>query len=192
MKPRHTLLQKNGHLNKMGQHQAGRHRVPEQRSGVVIRKILVPIDFSLQSRRAVEYAARFARQFGSSIALMHVVKPKVDEVDYGYGPVIRRIADPNQIKRAESRLSAIRKTRLSTAVDAATLVRIGVPDSEIVRAANELGAGLIVMGAHSLPAGQVAPLEGVAQSVVGRAPCPVLVVRAKGPKDFPLTVKPHQ
>jgi nucleotide-binding universal stress UspA family protein len=164
------------HLRK---HPAKRHRFLENGSGTPIPKILVPIDFSLQSKRAVEYAAMFVRRFGASITLLHVVKPVVSQADYGYGPVIRQIADDNLVNKAKTRLNAMRKTRLSIAAHAATIVRTGVPDFEIVRAAKDLGIGLIVMGSHSRATCQPTPIGGVAHSVVGLAPCPVLVVRTK-------------
>src|SRR5437762_12604004 len=40
-----------------------------------LRKILVPIDFSETSKKAFQYALRFAEQFGCEIVLLHVVEP---------------------------------------------------------------------------------------------------------------------
>src|SRR5438876_11355657 len=40
-----------------------------------IKKILVPIDFSPMSKKAFQYAVRFAEQFGCEIVLLHVVEP---------------------------------------------------------------------------------------------------------------------
>ena len=41
-----------------------------------LKKILVPIDFSLMSKKAFHYALRFAEQFGCEIVLLHVVEPE--------------------------------------------------------------------------------------------------------------------
>src|SRR5215475_2128732 len=39
------------------------------------KRILVPIDFSATSKKALQYALRFAEQFGCEIVLLHVVEP---------------------------------------------------------------------------------------------------------------------
>jgi len=44
--------------------------VPE----VNLKRILVPIDFSGQSRKAMEYALSFARQFNAEVLLLHVIE----------------------------------------------------------------------------------------------------------------------
>ena len=40
-----------------------------------LKKILVPTDFSETSKKAVQYALRFAEQFGCEVALLYVVEP---------------------------------------------------------------------------------------------------------------------
>ena len=45
-----------------------------------IRRILVPVDFSPNSRKAVDYASAFAKQFGATLTFLHVV-----QLNYAYG-----------------------------------------------------------------------------------------------------------
>ena len=40
-----------------------------------LKRILVPTDFSETSKKAVQYALRFAEQFGCEIAFLYVVEP---------------------------------------------------------------------------------------------------------------------
>ena len=56
-------------------------------------------------------------------------------------------------------------------------LRAGQPDGEIVTLAEELGAGLIVMGSRGLGGVRRALMGSVADSVVRHAHCPVMVVR---------------
>ena len=56
-------------------------------------------------------------------------------------------------------------------------LRIGKPDEEIVSQAEELGAGLIVIGSRGLGGIRCALMGSVSDSVVRHAHCPVLVVR---------------
>ena len=39
-----------------------------------LKKILVPVDFSEQSRKALQYATSFAKQFGAEIIVLHVLE----------------------------------------------------------------------------------------------------------------------
>ena len=55
--------------------------------------------------------------------------------------------------------------------------RVGRPDAEIVGLADELGAGLIVLGSRGLGTLRRALMGSVSDSVVRHAHCPVLVVR---------------
>ncbi len=56
-------------------------------------------------------------------------------------------------------------------------VRSGSPANEIVRAARELGAGLVVVASGSRGLSDTILLGSTAQRVQHSAPCPVLVVR---------------
>ena len=56
-------------------------------------------------------------------------------------------------------------------------LRNGRPDREIVALAEELGAGLIVMGGRGLGGMKRALMGSVSDSVVRHARCPVLVAR---------------
>ena len=55
----------------------------------------------------------------------------------------------------------------------------GKPYAEIVRFAEELGAGLVVMGTRGLGRLQRALMGSISESVVRHAHCPVMVVRTE-------------
>ncbi|MBV9455368.1 MAG: universal stress protein [Rubrobacter sp.] len=61
---------------------------------------------------------------------------------------------------------------------AETHPKVGRPDVEIVRLAEELEAGLIIVGSRGSGPFKRDALGSVSESVVRHAPCPVLVVRA--------------
>src|ERR1041385_7223114 len=44
---------------------------------IQLKRILVPVDFSECSNKALQYAASFAKQFSAEIVLLHVVEPPI-------------------------------------------------------------------------------------------------------------------
>ncbi len=62
-------------------------------------------------------------------------------------------------------------------------LRVGKPDVEIAALAEEIGAGLIVVGSRGLGAMRRVLMGSVSSSVVRHAHCPVLVVRKEEPVE---------
>jgi nucleotide-binding universal stress UspA family protein len=139
-------------------------------------KILVPIDFSDCSKKALQYAVPFARQFGASITLVHVV-----HVNYVGGPEVGALDFPlievELRKSAEKQLAAFAATEVQTQNTTETLVRIGQEVVEIISAAKELESDLIIISTHGRTGLKHVFMGSVAENVVRLAPCPVLVVR---------------
>ena len=139
-------------------------------------KILVPIDFSDCSKKALQYAIPLAKQFGASITLLHVV-----HVNYVGGPEFGAIDFPipeaDLRKSAEKQLAELAATEVQTQNATATLVRVGQEVVEIVGAAKELESDLIIISTHGRTGLKHVFLGSVAENVVRLAPCPVLVVR---------------
>jgi nucleotide-binding universal stress UspA family protein len=139
---------------------------------------LVGIDFSDESRKAVQYAGAFARQFGAAVTLLHVAEPLVCSGDYGYGPITNRVPNLALLRRARARLNLLAKRLAGCASKLATVVRTGVAAVEIPQAARDLNADLILIGTRGGSLEQTTA-AGTAERVVRHAPCPVLVVRKK-------------
>ena len=62
-------------------------------------------------------------------------------------------------------------------------LRVGRPEAEITALAEEIGAGLIVVGSRDLGGIRRSLLGSVSDSVVRHAHCPVFVVRKEEPTD---------
>src|SRR5690349_18668019 len=52
------------------------------------KQILVPVDFSEFSEKALKYASNVAAHFGASVTLIHVIQPVVYPADFGYPPTV--------------------------------------------------------------------------------------------------------
>jgi universal stress protein A len=135
-----------------------------------LQRILVPIDFSECSQKALEYAIAFAKQFAAELKLVHVVEPY---------PAVPEMApyDCENIEDATRELETLRK-RLGNTVPCSFLVRKGSPPSEIATVAKDVDADLIIISTHGRKGLARMFLGSTTEKVVRFAPCPVLIVRA--------------
>src|SRR5947208_806114 len=83
-------------------------------SCIHMERILVPVDFSPESRQALRYAAAFAAQFGASLTLFHVVELLTFTVDVGYGPVNRLVPNEDMLHHAATKLKQLKKKRVDS------------------------------------------------------------------------------
>lgn len=132
-----------------------------------LNKILVPVDFSACSRKALHYAAPFARQFGADLTLIFVLQ--------SYPPTLE-LAEIDPTAEAEAELEDLRKS-VSHIVRTETVLRRGEAYREIVGAASELEIDLIILSTHGRSGVARVLLGSTAEKVVRHAGCPVLVVR---------------
>jgi len=144
-----------------------------------LKKILVPVDFSECSDKALEYAAALAGEFAAKITLLHVVQPYPGVPDFYNLPV-------ESLPDTKEDLEALRKT-VGDAVDCQTSVRFGKPATEIIDAASDLDVDLIILSTHGHTGVTRAILGSTTEQVVRRAGCPVLVVRPKEHDFIPCT-----
>ena len=134
--------------------------------------ILVPTDFSTASDAALPHAEALAKQKSASLLILHVEETPLA---YGGGELYYGLPEPT----SERILAMLEQVRPSDPTVAFThRLTMGDPAGEIVRIAAEEGAEMIVLGTHGR-SGMTRMLMGsVAEAVVRRAPCPVLVYRA--------------
>jgi len=134
-----------------------------------LKKILVPVDFSDCSQKALQYANTFARQFGGELIILHVIEPH---------PFVPEMAsyDFENVHDTCQDLQAFQKF-IDEAVPSSISIRTGTPHVKIVEAARALGASLIVISTHGRKGLNRMFLGSTTEKVVRSAPCPVLIVR---------------
>ena len=148
-------------------------------SALNLKRILVPVDFSPLSKKALLYAARFAQQFRTELHLLHVVEPEIPPAFDGFmiaPPPISNGTAASCAGRMKPWVQAVRNAGV-TRVESA--VRPGLAAFEIVEAAKELDVDLIVIATHGYTGWKHFAIGSTAERVVRAAPCPVLVVREK-------------
>lgn len=140
-------------------------------------RILIAVDESAVAAHAADVGVRLASALSAKLAFVLVVDPSA-VVAVGAGVPGEEIVVAAQ-RDAKARLAAFWQ-RLAPTTTPLQFVRTGKPSAEIVKAAAEWPADLVVVGSHGRNAVSRALLGGVAEAVTRHAPCPVLVVRPKG------------
>jgi nucleotide-binding universal stress UspA family protein len=143
-----------------------------------LKKILVPTDFSETSKKAVQYALRFAEQFGCDIALIYVVEPATPMA--GAPLAVEVFTDEDEFSMAEKDLAELAaESQANSGHSVTSMVRVGHAPNEITKAARELDVDLIIISTHGYTSWRHLCIGSTSERVVRTAPCPVLVVREK-------------
>jgi universal stress protein A len=141
-----------------------------------LKSILVPIDFSNNSRKALAYAVPLAAQSGARITLLHVVgKPVVYPTEMG-------MVIPDETETTESarkHLVMLGQKLIPEALLGKMLVQTGEPFNEITRLAKRLKAGLIICTTHGYKGLAHVLLGSTAERIVRHAQCPVLTIKVR-------------
>ena len=145
-----------------------------------IHSILCPVDFSDASHKAVQYAREFAASMGASVYLLNVVEPRPMAVDItlNYVPL-----EEDLEKAARADLDVILQYLLGAGLKAECSVEIGNPADVILEKSGELDVNLKIMGSHGKTGLSRFIMGSVAETVVRKANCPVLIVKAEE-KEF--------
>ncbi|SEF87783.1 universal stress protein [Algoriphagus boritolerans] len=136
-------------------------------------KLIVPIDFSENSIKALEFAIFMADKKHGEITLVHVV-----EVVYDFASQAA-IALDTMIKDGEKLLIKLIEKYEASGVKMDYKITDGVPSISIVRIADELGVSLIVMGTQGASGIKKALIGTTTVNLIREANCPVLVVPAQ-------------
>jgi len=145
-------------------------RIP---TAVGLKRILVPVDFSGPSLKALRYAARLAEQFGSSIELLYVAEIVV------YFNETVSLPGHNVLEEMKGKLTELARNEVHELIPVYPHIATGKPFNEIVQFARDHATDLIVIGTHGRTGMEHLLLGSTAERVVRHAPCPVLVVRAE-------------
>jgi universal stress protein A len=153
---------------------------------ISFRRILVPVDFSPTSERALEFGCTLASQFDAELHLLyvkedfHYVFPEPGMPAYGTGEFLAR-----QDAIVAAKLAALPPAPWDAQLNVARAERRGTPYAEIVNYAKQQSVDVIVIGTHGRSGLSQLVLGSVAKHIVRKAPCPVLTVRgiASDPQD---------
>ncbi len=146
----------------------------------MFRKVLVPIDGSDQSIKAVNAALDIANKYGSQVTLFHVAQIAYDYSGMGQWPEI----SSEIVKKMENEWNRVGKEILEKAaqeVDSSNIeitldLEQGNAAREIIYKAEKGKYDLIVIGSRGLGGISAAVMGSVSNQVSRTANCPVLII----------------
>jgi nucleotide-binding universal stress UspA family protein len=163
---------------------------------MAIKRILVPVDFSMDSLNALNHARDFAKRFDAELLILHVIEPTyfADASDL-------HVASPGlaTLLEEQRRIANAQTERIGADLQRAgqrfrTLVQRGAPAQVIVDTAKSSGTDMIVMATHGRTGPAHMLMGSVADKVVRSAHCLVLTVRravGREPKPAKATGDPR-
>ncbi len=161
------------------------------RGGSMSNEIIVPLDGSSLADTAVAHAAEIARRVGGTLHLIRVHTPLMMLVPPSDSPV----AIPNpmfdeRLRSVAEEWLANRAQSVSTLNDVQVTfdLRVGIPESEVVLAAVERQARLIVCTTRGSGGPALRWLGSVADNIMRHACCPVLAMSPEAVRR-PVTIR---
>ena len=143
-----------------------------------IKRVLVPIDFSEFSDRALQYGKELCKKFDAELHLLHALEVHVT----GAPQFSMGLAVPERVEESSAEvmqeLNKLPGDDYDLPVERSTAQ--GSPFLAIVNYAKENDIDLIALGTHGRSGLNHVFLGSVAENVARQAPCPVLIVRKDG------------
>ncbi len=137
------------------------------------KRVLCPVQFDQNSLAALAVARDIARQNSGKLIVLSVVSPHVDPTRVGGAAMAA-----HDEKLAEQEMGRIKRDMLSD-VEHETVLLIGNPAEEIIKAEHDYASDLVVMATHGRTGVAHLVLGSVAERVVRESVCPVLTIRPK-------------
>ena len=139
-----------------------------------IQKIIVPVDLTGSTEKLVRYAIYMAEKLAAVINFVHVVADYPGDAMIG-SPFAQEYKD-KVISVSEAKMEALVQESQEKCPGCAGQVIYGDPVDQIIDFANTNNADLIIIGTHGAKGLEKILLGSVAERVLKRAHCPVLVM----------------
>jgi len=143
----------------------------------MIKKILIPTDFSSSAMHALKYAVEFNKSFNARLYILHVLQDITDFSEFNLSPTILPQLYAEFEQNATHKLEEIVNHLVPKDTACDTYIIHGVPFFEIIQFSKDEGIDLIIMGSHGRTGIKHVLFGSTAEKVVKKAACPVLTIK---------------
>ncbi len=142
----------------------------------LLKQIVFATDFSAGAGQAQDHAVFLAKMYEAKLHLLHVLEnPLWFGLESATAPYLKHVQE-----ESERRLAELEQGLTDSGLkDAQVRLVIGIPSEEIKKAAQNIGADLVVVGTSGRTGLDVVLLGSTAERVIKDAPCPVLAIPAR-------------
>ena len=141
-------------------------------------RILVGLDGSEYSLKALEFAVDLAKKYSSQLVLVHVVMRQIYAINPPEAGILAGTAIVRELEaEGKAILAKGEETVKAQGLPVEARLRQGVPAEELLRAAADEKVDLIVLGSRGLSQVRAFLLGSVSDKVSHHAKCPTLIVR---------------
>ena len=145
----------------------------------VMKKILVPVDFSDITTEVLDYAIHLANEDAGAITVLHVAPPNPIFPGPDSEPITIQSYVEEELEREKDELQAITEHIQKQGIEAESVLLQGSIIDTIIDEAKNLNADMIVMGKESHGLLYRTLLGTTSEGVIRRARIPVLIVPEK-------------
>ena len=148
-----------------------------------MKSIIVPVDFSDQSEKALKIAAGLARANKAELLVLHMleISPAIISRGEEYVPQVQMV---HLIKAIEDRMSAFLDKPYLSGVHLTPVIKHYKVFSEVNDLAEKHNADLIIMGSHGTDGLDEICLGSNTERVIRNSSIPVLVVKGEHPEEY--------
>jgi nucleotide-binding universal stress UspA family protein len=132
---------------------------------IPFRRVLVPVDFSEPSRRALDYGLALAIRFQANLSVAHIIPE-------GAGLTI----ETNPVENAVKAIQSLIPEKWAKAVNLEPIAKVGHVEDELLKIVQEQSIDIIVMGSHGSRLFRRWFLGSVAEHILRKVPVPILTV----------------
>ena len=145
-----------------------------------VNNILVPIDFSNHSEKALAYASEIAQSYNAQLQLLHIIEETMHPAFSVTGKSSIFDLVPGIKDDSKKRIAKMLEKFVSDKVKSKVFVQGGRAANDIIKFAKENSTDLIVIATHGLTGLEHMLLGSVTEKVVRMAHCPVFTVKSFG------------
>lgn len=142
-----------------------------------IRHILCPVDFSDAAGRALKNAMVLAGAFGAKLTVLNVIE-RLSNI-YPGRPLLEPDSQGSYAKEQDNAFTSFLNRFNFQGVQWEKLARIGDPGDEILKAAQETNAEVVIMGSEGRTGLSRIIMGSVAEKVIREVPCSMITVKAE-------------